>query len=84
MLPTTFDSLADCDRYFELTGFPPDIGYPDSAAEQYEIAKAIDCPFCSSKAGERCAPSLLFPQYPHTPRIQQAWINNLRAESSKA
>lgn len=37
---------------------------------QYEQAMAVDCPFCGAKKGDRCRKSLVFPQYPHTSRIE--------------
>lgn len=40
---------------------------------QYKIAMTVVCPFaqCRAGIGERCC-GLIFPQYPHTPRLEKA------------
>jgi len=59
----------------------PAPGYPIIAAEQYEIALAVACPFdkCRAPAGQRCNGGI-FPQYPHNSRF----ATGLRAQGRDA
>ncbi len=47
---------------------------PLTADRQYKLALAVTCPWrkCMAAAGERCNATLIFPQYPHTSRLQAA------------
>jgi hypothetical protein len=42
--------------------------------EQHVLSMTVQCRFCKKPIGEKCTPSLVFPQYPHTPRLQDALV----------
>lgn len=42
-----------------------------TSAGQYEKAINVECPFCCATVGNRCT-GVVFPQYPHTARIESA------------
>ena len=48
--------------------------FPLTVDGQYQLAMTVTCSFCKKEIGERCVPGLIFPQYPHTPRIQDALV----------
>lgn len=41
---------------------------------QHAISLKVTCSFCKQPAGVKCIPGLVFPQYPHTPRLQDGLI----------
>lgn len=49
---------------------------PMTAEGQYAMALSVPCPWhkCHAPAGQRCVPGAIFPQYPHTTRLQAAAV----------
>lgn len=47
---------------------------PITPEEQHQISMKVACSFCGQPAGEKCKPGLIFPQYPHTPRLQDGMV----------
>lgn len=43
-----------------------------SGAFQTTFSLRVPCSWCGSNIGERCKPSLVFPQYPHSIRMEEA------------
>jgi hypothetical protein len=53
-----------------------------TSEEQRAFAEIVDCPFkgCMAKVGQPCVPGLIFPQYPHTPRLELAYASTTPEE----
>lgn len=63
---------------------PSESAYPIDAKAQYDLALTVKCPWCDALAGERCTPSLVFPQYPHTLRVDAAFNQKRQAKRDRA
>ena len=50
------------------------IEFPVDPVEQNIIAENVPCPFCNVQENEPCVKGLIFPQYPHHPRLQLALV----------
>lgn len=58
----------------QLDRFAFDGPYPMYAEEQQRFSLVVKCPWdkCNAPVGQECKKGLIFPQYPHTPRLYSA------------